>query len=79
MKTTYICLICEPTFADLDLQPFQAEIYYCHLYPLQATNLCRNSRLVVDENDLEVGGKWKNIFLLLKQFHDNLRSKIPAF
>ena len=27
--------------------------YHCHLHPLQAANCCRNSRLVVDENDLE--------------------------
>ena len=25
---------------------------HCHLHPLQAANCCRNSRLVVDENDL---------------------------
>ena len=32
--------------------------YNCHLRPLQAANCCRNSRLVVDEDDL----KWvKNI------------------
>ena len=24
----------------------------CHFHPLQAANCCRNSRLVVDENDL---------------------------
>ena len=27
-------------------------IYHCHLYTLQAANCCRNSRLVVDEDDL---------------------------
>ena len=25
---------------------------HCHLHPLQAPNCCRNSRLVVDEDDL---------------------------
>ena len=25
---------------------------HCHLHPLQAANCCRNSRLVVDEDDL---------------------------
>ena len=25
---------------------------HCHLYPVQAANCCRNSRLVVDEDDL---------------------------
>ena len=28
-------------------------MYHCHLHPLQAANCCRNSRLVVDENDLK--------------------------
>ena len=32
--------------------PFQAWIYHCHIHPLQAANCCRNSRLVVDEDDL---------------------------
>ena len=27
-------------------------ISHCHLYPLQAANCCRNTRLVVDEDDL---------------------------
>ena len=26
---------------------------HCHLHPLQAVNCCRNSRLVVDEDDLK--------------------------
>ena len=34
------------------IQPFQTWIYHCHLHPLQAANCCRNSRLVVDEDDL---------------------------
>ena len=33
-------------------EPFQAWIYHCHRHPLQAVNCCRNSRLVVDEDDL---------------------------
>ena len=32
---------------------FQAWIYHCHFHPLQAANCCRNSRLVVTENDLK--------------------------
>ena len=28
------------------------QIHYCHLHPLQAANCCRNSRLVVYEDDL---------------------------
>ena len=34
------------------LQPIEACIYHCHLHPLQAANCCRNSPLVVDEDDL---------------------------
>ena len=34
-------------------QPFQAWIYHCHHHPLQAANCCRNSRLVVDVDDLK--------------------------
>ena len=41
--------ICEQyfnlTFSSLTL--------HCHLHPLQAANCCRNSRLVVDEDDLK--------------------------
>ena len=37
---------------------------HCHLHPLQAANCCRNSRLVVDENDL----KWVKNFKFLKLF-----------
>ena len=28
------------------------KVYHCHLHPLQAAKCCRNSRLVVDEDDL---------------------------
>ena len=28
-------------------------LHHCHLYPLQAANCCRNSRPVVDEDDLK--------------------------
>ena len=33
--------------------PFKLLIYHYHLYQLQAANCCRNSRLVVDEDDLK--------------------------
>ena len=32
--------------------PFQARLYHSHLHPPQAANCCRNSRLVVVEDDL---------------------------
>ena len=35
------------------IQPFQTSIYHCHFHPLQAANYCRNSRLVVNEDDLK--------------------------
>ena len=38
-----------------------------HLHPLQAANCCRNSRLVVDEDDFK-SVRIKNILLLLEQF-----------
>ena len=41
--------------------PFQAWIYHCHFHPLQAANCCRNSRLVVNENDLKRVANEKNI------------------
>ena len=48
---------------------------HCHLHPLQAANCCRNSQLVVDEDDL----KWlkikENCNVLVHQFHGNFRSK----
>ena len=34
------------------INPFEPEFTNCHLHPLQAANCCRNSRLVVDEDDL---------------------------
>ena len=42
----------EPILARLAYQLFQAWICHCHLHPLQAANCCRNSRHVVDEDDL---------------------------
>ena len=47
----------------------------CRIHPLQVANCCRNSRLVVDEDDImTVANEMKKyIFtgmLLLKQFHD---------
>ena len=46
-----------------------------HLHPLQAANCCRNSRLVVDEDDL----KWvkrieENYHVSVSQFHGNFHS-----
>ena len=34
-----------------------------HFHPLQATNCCRNSRLVVDEDDLQCGEKLMKIVM----------------
>ena len=38
---------------DSQLKPFEAQIHHCHLRPPQAANCCRNSRLVVDGDDLQ--------------------------
>ena len=40
------------TWLKACIEPFQAWIYHCNLHPLQAANCCRNSRLVVNEDDL---------------------------
>ena len=43
------------------LQPFQAWVYHCHLHPLQAANCCRNSQLIVDEDELKWVKNWRNL------------------
>ena len=40
-------------------------------------SVCRNSRLVVNEDDLKWVENEKNVLLLLKQFHENVCSKNP--
>ena len=50
-----------------------------HLHPLQAANCCRNSRLVVDEDDLLWFKIKENCHELVNQFHGNFRSKILCF
>ena len=40
-------------------------------------NCCRNSRLVVDEDDLKWVANDKKVLLLLKQFQENVRSETP--
>ena len=60
-------------------QPFKAWIYHCHLHSLQAANCCRNSRLVVSEDDFKWVAKEKNVLLLLNQFREYVRSKPPSF
>ena len=65
--TNYLCW--------LGSYPFQAWIYHCYLHPPQAANCCRNSRLVVDEDDL-TGWKIKeNCHVLVNQFRGNFCSK----
>ena len=57
------------------LKPFQPWIYLSHLHPLQAANCCRNSRLVVDEDDLMWFKIKKNCHVLVNQFHGNIYSE----
>ena len=45
------------------------------LHPLQAANCCRNSRLVVDEDDLKWVKSKENCHVLVKQFHGIFPSK----
>ena len=56
-------------FLVIFIQPFQAGIYHCHLYPLQAANCCRDSRLVVDEDDLMWFENKDNYHVFVNQFH----------
>ena len=51
--------------------------FHCRLHPLQAANCCRNSRIVVDEDDLKSVANEKNRLLLLKEFNGNFCSKTP--
>ena len=44
-------------------------------HPLQAANCCRNSRLVVDEDDLMWVQKIKKCHVLRNQFHGYFHSK----
>ena len=46
-----------------------------NLHPLQAANCCRNSRLVVDGDDLMCFKIKENYHVLVNQFHGNFRSK----
>ena len=50
-------------------------MYHCHLHLLQATNCCRNSRLLVDEDDLMWFKNERNWNVLANQYHGNFRSK----
>ena len=45
---------------------------------LQAANCCRNSRLVVDEDDVMWVKKQRNCHVLINQFHRNFHSKTIA-
>ena len=47
----------------------------CHLHPLRAASCCRNSRLVVDEDDLKKIVMYFDIFV--KQFLKNYPCKNP--
>ena len=52
-----------------------------YLHSLQAPNFCRNSRLVVDEDDMKWVVNETNMprSSLLKQFHKKIRSKPQGF
>ena len=61
------------------LQPFQAWIYHCHLYPLQAANCCRNSRLVVNKDDLKWVKNVRKLPCISKSFIDIFLLKPLSF
>ena len=76
------CLSIDPTCTGIKhrcalINPFIPE--FCHLHPLQAANCCRNSRLVVDKDDLKCGWKiQKNCHVLVNQFYGNFHSRTPS-
>ena len=54
-------------------------LYHCHLHPLQAANCCRNSQLVVDEDDLKSVKNEKQNSVIINQFHKRNGSETPNF
>ena len=44
-----------------DMRDMRNTIIHCHLHPLQAANCCRNSRFVVDDDDLKLFKNLKKI------------------
>ena len=61
------------------LKPEFTIVIFIHYKPQNAVaaNGCRNSRIVVDEDDLKRVTNEKKI-ILLKQFHENVCSKTPS-
>ena len=58
------------------INPFNPEFtIYSHPHPLQAANRCRNSRLVVDEDDLMWFKIKENYHVLVNQFRGHFRFK----
>ena len=55
------------------VKPFKPEFTIAIFYPLQAANCCRNSRLVVDEDDLKRMANENNISLLLQEGFFNFK------
>ena len=47
-------------------------------HPLQAANCCRNSRLVVDEDDLKWVTNLRKLLCIVNQFHGHFHSKTPS-
>ena len=58
------------------INPFKPE-FINHII-IDYKNGSSNSRIVVDEDDLKWGANDKKVLLLLKQCHDNYRSKTPG-
>ena len=50
--TTYVDTMLHMCFVNLhSFLTLSGLIYHCYLHPLQASNCCRNSRFIVDEDD----------------------------
>ena len=71
-------LLIQATWIDFVNMIFSADVTHLHLHPLQAANCCRNSRLVVDEDDLKCVKIKENYHVLVNQFHGNFHAKTPS-
>ena len=69
--------ICQLALSSLNLPLLSSSTTSLHP-TLQAANCCRNSRLVVDEDDLMWFKIKENCHVLVNQFHGIFRSKTPS-
>ena len=71
----YFCFIDPLIDIEIYWLTLSSLIYDCHLHPLQAANCCRNSGLVVDENDMKWVGSEKKKSVIITTVQWICRSK----